>query len=209
MVYRIYVEKKKAFALEAAGLLSEIREFLGIKGLRDVRMLNRYDVEHIDEALLERCKTAVFSEPPVDTVTDDLPKDADGVFAVEFLPGQFDQRADSAAQCVQILSCGDRPTVRHARVWLLYGDLAPADLQRIKNHVINPVESREASLDLCDTLERVYEAPVPVAILDGFCMLEEDGLTQFLHAYGLAMDLEDLRMCRDYFRKENRDPSLT
>ena len=209
MVYRIYVEKKKEFALEAAGFLSEIREFLGIKGLRSVRMLNRYDVEHIDAALLERCKTAVFSEPPVDTVTGELPKDADGVFAVEFLPGQFDQRADSAAQCIQILSCEDRPTVRHARVWLLYGDLSPSEIQRIKDHVINPVESREASLEPCSTLERVYEAPAPVAILDGFCALEEEGLEQFLQSYGLAMDLEDLRMCRDYFRKENRDPSLT
>lgn len=209
MVYRIYVEKKKEFALEAAGLLSEIREFLGIQGLRALRMLNRYDVEHIDEALLERCKTAVFSEPPVDVVTGELPQDYDGIFAVEFLPGQFDQRADSAAQCIQILSCGDRPTVRHARVWLLYGDITEAELQRIKDHVINPVESREASLALCDTLERVYEAPAPVPVLEGFRLLDEAGMHQFLDAYGLAMDLDDLRMCRDYFRREERDPSLT
>ncbi len=145
MVYRIYVEKKEALAHEANTLRDDLKKLLLIKGIEKVRILNRYDVENIEEDLFEYCKSTVFSEPQLDVVTNDLDNDADVSFAVEFLPGQFDQRADSAAQCIQLISQKERPLIRTAKVYLLYGNLSAEDVSAVKKYVINPVESREAS----------------------------------------------------------------
>ncbi|MCR5485171.1 MAG: phosphoribosylformylglycinamidine synthase [Clostridiales bacterium] len=210
MVYRVYVEKKAGLENEANSLLSDIRSLLQIKSLEKLRLLNRYDVENIDGELFEHCKTTVFSEPQLDICTDEI-ENADGayVFAVEFLPGQFDQRADSAAQCIQIISRSDRPTVRTAKVYFLYGDLTDDEKAAVEKYVINPVECRKASLQKYDTLKIKYDIPTEVAVLDGFIDLDEDGLADFVKKYGLAMDVDDIRFCRDYFRSEKRDPTIT
>ena len=209
MVYRVYVEKKKELANEARNLFHEIKNLLFIDGLEDLRMMNRYDVENIEKPLFDYAVNTVFSEPQLDVVTDALPQDGAKVFAVEYLPGQFDQRADSAAQCIQLFSQGERPTVRTAKVYLLYGTLSEEQIAAIKKYVINPVESREASLDTVDTLKVSYEIPTTVKTLDGFTSLEDDGLADFIKTYGLAMDLDDIRFCRDYFRSEKKDPTIT
>ena len=209
MVYRIFVEKKKALANEAAALASDIRNLLRIEGLRDLRLLNRYDVENIDESLFAYAKVTVFSEPQLDIVTDTLDTDGAYVFAVEYLPGQFDQRADSAAQCIQIISQGERPLVRTAKVYLLYGDLTDTDIEHIKKYVINPVESREASLEPVETLVMAYDVPTAVAVLDGFRALDRAGLEAFVAQYGLAMDTDDIAFCQQYFQEEGRDPTIT
>ncbi len=209
MVYRIYVEKKEGLAHEANALLSELNQLLGIKGLKAVRLFNRYDVEKIGKELFDEAVRSVFSEPQLDVVSDTLVDDADYVFAVEYLPGQFDQRADSAAQCIQIISCGDRPTIRTARVYALYGNLTEQDVREIKKYVINPVESREASLNNPETLQVQYELPTAVQTLDGFIALDDNGLADFVNNYSLAMDIDDIRFCRDYFRSEDRDPTIT
>ena len=209
MVYRIFVEKKKALANEAAALASDIRHLLRIEGLGDLRLLNRYDVENIDEALFTYAKATVFSEPQLDIVTDTLDADGARVFAVEYLPGQFDQRADSAAQCIQIISQGERPLVRTAKVYLLYGELTDADVEAVKKYVINPVESREASLAPVKTLAAAYDVPTAVAVLDGFRTLDRAGLEAFVARYGLAMDADDIAFCQQYFISEDRDPTIT
>ena len=147
MVYRIYVEKKPGFDVEAQGLKNELVSLLGIQSLSGLRLLNRYDVEGIDEALFNQCATTVFSEPPVDNTYAELPEFEGISFAVEYLPGQFDQRADSAAECIQLISQGERPLVRSARVYLLEGSLTEEQVAEIKKYVINPVEAREASLE--------------------------------------------------------------
>ena len=152
MVYRVYVEKKAGQTHEADSLLKEVQEFLQIGSLSSVRVLNRYDVEKIEEQLFQRSVNTIFSEPQVDNVSYEAPT-GKIVFAVEPLPGQYDQRADSAAQCVQILSQGERPLVRTAKVYVLEGELTQAQIDAIKHHVINPVECREASLDMPKTLE--------------------------------------------------------
>ena len=209
MVYRVYVEKKKELAGEARSLLSDIRGLLGITSLEGMRVLNRYDVENIEEALFESCKTTVFSEPQLDIVTSELEDDGAVLFAVEYLPGQFDQRADSAAQCIQIISEGERPTVRTAKVYRLYGNLSEEDVARIKKYVINPVECREASMELPATLKPEYEIPTSVATLDGFIDLDTAGLNALLKEMGLAMDEGDIAFCQDYFKKEGRNPTIT
>ncbi|MDD6273224.1 MAG: phosphoribosylformylglycinamidine synthase [Clostridiaceae bacterium] len=209
MVYRIFVEKKKALANEAAALASDIRNLLRIDGLRDLRLLNRYDVENIDAELFAYATKTVFSEPQLDIVTDTLDTDGARVFAVEYLPGQFDQRADSAAQCIQIISQGERPLVSTARVYLLYGDLSDADVEAVKKYVINPVESREASLEPVETLAAAYDVPTTVAVLDGFRVLDRAGLEAFVAQYGLAMDADDIAFCQQYFISEQRDPTIT
>ncbi len=207
MVYRFYVEKKKNH--EAEALLSDIRSFLRIERLMGLRLIIRYDVERIDEKLLTACVGTVFSEPPLDNVYQALPAWNGAIFAVEYLPGQFDQRADSAAQCVQLVSRGERPLVATARVYLLEGDLTEGDIQSIKQYVINPVESREASLALPETLALKTQAPTSVATLDGFGSMDKAALADFLSIHGLAMDLADLTFCQQYFQSEKRDPSLT
>ncbi len=208
MVYRIYVEKKEALAHEAKSLLGELRNLPGLAGLEGLRVVNRYDVENIDAALFEAAKRTVFSEPQVDRIGDTL-ETADAVFAVEYLPGQFDQRADSAAQCIQILSQGERPDVRTAKVYLLYGALTAEQLASVKRYVINPVEAREASLDKPETLRAEYDMPETVETLDGFTAMDDAALAAFVAGRGLAMDLDDIRFCRDYFRTEGREPTIT
>ena len=210
MVYRIYVEKKKAFAHEAASLKNDIVKLLQIQNLQDLRIVNRYDVENLDRELFDYAVSTVFSEPQVDDTFETLDfAGADHVFAVEFLPGQFDQRANSAAECIQIISKGERPAVRTAKVYLLQGSLTEAELAEIKKYVINPVEAREATLENFDTLKVDYEIPTEVAVLNGFNELDEAGLLEFLKDYGLAMDLGDLKFCQEYFKSEDRNPTIT
>ena len=209
MVYRVFVEKKPELANDARSLLSEARQLPGVEHLERVRILNRYDVEHITPELFDYAVKTVFSEPQVDLVTREADTDGARVFAVEYLPGQFDQRADSAAQCIQIISQGERPDVRTARVYLLYGALTDAELAAVKKHVINPVDSREASLALPETLEIRYEIPTEVETLTGFCARSDEELAQLIEERGLAMDLDGIRFCRDYFRTEQRDPTIT
>ena len=211
MIFRVFVEKKPGLAPEAAALLSDCRAFLGIEGLTDIRVLNRYDVENISEELFQRARGTVFSEPQLDSVYAEVElSDADYVFAVEPLPGQFDQRADSAAQCIQLLQPGDRPLVRTAKVYALYGTVSKDELLKIKHYVINPVESREASLDMPETLQMEYSRPADIEVVEGFCAMERDELANLLDRLGLAMDLDDLAFLQRYFREdEKRDPSLT
>ncbi len=209
MVYRVYVEKKKGLTHEADELFSEAKELLRIESLTAVRILNRYDAENISPELFEHCKTTVFSEPQLDILSDNINARGGLVFAVEYLPGQFDQRADSAAQCIQLISQSDRPLIRTAKIYILYGDLTREDVQKIKKYVINPVESREAVLDTFDTLKAEYTVPTEVATLTGFLKLTEKQLAEFAQKYALAMDADDLAFCQKYFQSEKRDPTIT
>ena len=209
MVYRVYAEKKPGFDHEAAALYEELKSFLGIEGLEGVRILNRYDVENIDEALFEKAVSNVFSEPMVDNVTYALPEYTGVIFAAEYLPGQFDQRADSAAQCIQLLKQVERPDVRTATVYILAGSLSAADIEAVKKHVINPVERREASLDEVATLKTAYAIPTTVETMTGFIDYTPDQLNDFIRQYGLAMDAADIAFCQTYFKGEHRDPTLT
>ena len=210
MVYRIYVEKKAELAHEASALCSELRNLVGISGLKSVRLLNRYDVENIADKLFAEAVNTVFSEPQLDIVTTELNVGNGKVFAVEYLPGQYDQRADSAAQCIQIISCGDRPTIRTAKVYILEGDITDDDVAEIKKYVINAVESREASLEKPETLAIEYAIPETVATVDGFIDLDEEGMKGLLEKLGLAMDIDDLKFLQSYFKnEEHRDPTIT
>ena len=209
MVYRIFVEKREGLQNEAKALLSDINNLLSITSLKDVRIFNRYDAENIDKELFDYAVGAVFSEPQLDIASTEIDTGDARVFAVEYLPGQFDQRADSAAQCIQIISQGERPTVRSAKVYALYGDLSDSEIEEIKKYVINPVEAREASLELPATLKTDYEIPTTVRTLDGFNELDENGLKAFVDEMGLAMDLDDIKFCQKYFISEHRDPTIT
>ena len=209
MVYRIYVEKKDGLQNEAKALLSDINNLLSITSLEDVRVINRYDAEDIDKALFDYAVGAVFSEPQLDIVTSEIDTTGATAFAVEYLPGQFDQRADSAAQCIQIISQGERPLIRSAKVYVLYGDLSDSELSEIKKYVINPVEAREATLTLPETLKTDYDIPTTVRTLDGFNALDEAGLKSLMDEMGLAMDLDDIKFCQQYFQGEHRDPTIT
>ena len=210
MVYRVFVEKKAGLDNEAKGLLGEARNLLGIAALENVRLFNRYDAENITEELFGYAVGTVFSEPQLDTASAEIDLPGAYVFAVEPLPGQFDQRADSAAQCIQILSQGDRPTVASAKVYALYGELTEADIAAIKKHVINAVESREASLEKPETLAVEYAAPETVATVTGFIAMDEAALADLLDTLGLAMDLDDLKFLQNYFAsEEHRDPTIT
>ena len=208
-VYRVYVEKSPEYAVEAQGLLKEIRHILLIKSVTGVRVLGRYDVEGIEQALFDRCMPVVFSEPPVDVTYDRLPEGADAVIAVEYLPGQFDARAASCEECIQLVSQGERPTVRTARVYLFTGAPTPEELDRIRRHLINPVESREADLAEKETLRQQYDTPETVETLEGFNALDGEEIAAFVQKYGLAMDRDDLAFCQAYFRSEQRDPTIT
>ena len=209
MVYRVYVEKKAALANEARALLGDLRAFLGIESLSGLRLFNRYDLEGISRELFDYTVKTVLSEPQLDIVTDVLPQ-GDAVFAVEYLPGQYDQRADSAAQCVQILSQGERPLVRTARVYALEGKLTDAEIAAIKQYVINPVESREASLELPETLRMEYDIPTTVRTVEGFTAMDSAALDALRDELGLAMDLDDLTFLQRYFRDdERREPTIT
>ena len=212
-VFRCYSEKKPGFDVEARGLCGQLREQLGIDALEGVRILNRYDADRIAPEVYEAAKTVVFSEPQVDDVYDEtfpVPEAPHSVLAVEALPGQFDQRADSCAQCIQLQSGVDRPLIAAAKVYLLMGTLTEGDLDKIRHYLINPVESREASMDKPATLEQEHEAPDSVAVVEGFTGLDEAGLKDLLDSLGLAMDLDDLKFLQAYFRdQEKRDPTIT
>lgn len=219
MVSRIYVEKKSGFDVEAQQLQHELQTILGVASLEQLRLINRYDVEGLSDDLFEQCIPVVFSEPPVDMVQATLPEidqalagslPADtAVFAVEFLPGQFDQRAESASECVQLISQGERPAVRSAKVYILRGNLSADDISAIKHYVINPVEAREASLEVRETLQLAVPEPQPVEIIEGFTELTEAELQQFLVDRGLAMDLADIVFFQKYFQEEGRNPTIT
>ena len=211
MVSRIYVEKKPGFDGEAKSLERELGTLLGIESLTGLRLINRYDVEGITPELFASCVPTVFSEPQTDVATEEMPEVAEGasVFAVEFLPGQFDQRADSASECVQLISQGERPLVRSATVYVLEGALSEADVDAVKHYVVNPVEARLASLEKPATLATEIPEPAPVEVLDGFRELDEAGLAAFIAERGLAMDAADIAFCQEYFRGEGRDPSIT
>ena len=209
MVYRVFVEKKKGLDNEAKGLLNEAKTLLGMERLENVRLFNRYDAENITEDLFRYAVKTVFSEPQLDTASASIQLPGAYIFAVEALPGQFDQRADSAAQCIQIISQGERPLIRTAKVYALYGALTEEDIREFKKYVINPVECREASLDVPETLAIRYDIPTEVATLTGFTKLSRDELADFIANYGLAMDLDDIAFCQSYFQKEDRDPTIT
>ena len=202
-VYRCFSKKKEGFDVEAQGLCRQLREQLGIDGLQSVTILNRYDVEQIDREVYERAKDIVFSEPQVDVVYDEdfpMPRIAGAFFAVEALPGQFDQRADSAAQCIQLMAGVDRPLIAYAKVYFLEGHLSQEELDKIKGFLINPVESREASLDKPETLVREHAAPDRVDTVEGFTSMDDGALSALLDRLGLAMDLDDLKFLQTYFR---------
>ena len=211
MVSRVYVEKKPGFDGEAKALERELRTLLGIDGITNLRIINRYDVEGIDEELFASCVPTVFSEPQTDDASADMPAVADGatVFAVEFLPGQFDQRADSASECIQLISQGERPTVRSAKVYVLEGELSASDVDAVKHYVINPVEAREATLEPKATLATNVPEPEPVEVLEDFLGLDDEQLQAFIGERGLAMDLADIKFCQEYFGGEGRVPTIT
>lgn len=209
MVYRIYVEKKKELANEAKSLLSDIKAFLGINNIDDVRIVNCYDAENIDAELFDYCKKTVFSEPQLDNIYDEVEFGNAVVFAVEYLPGQFDQRADSAAQCIQIISQKEKPLVKTMKIYALYGNLSENDIEKIKKYVINPVEAREAAIEKPATLVTNYDIPTEVAVLEGFNDLDEAGLKAFIADNGLAMDFGDISFVQDYFKSEKRNPTIT
>ncbi|MFA9381759.1 MAG: hypothetical protein ACERKO_11945 [Acetanaerobacterium sp.] len=211
-VFRVYVEKKNGFAVEADGLLADIRATLGIPSLTGVRVINRYDAQNLSTEDFEAAKRTIFSEPQVDTLYDELPARAknERVFAAEYLPGQFDQRADSCAQCISLMTQKERPLIKSAKVFLLDGPITDDEFAQISEYLINPVESREASLDKPDTLEIKQPIPQEVATLAGFTGYGEDELKEFIRSMGLAMDLDDIKFCQGYFRgTEQRDPTVT
>ena len=211
MVYRIYVEKKPRFAVDGGAVLADLNVALGIKTVENVRIINRYDCEKLPKENFEAAVPTVFSEPPVDEVYYELPKPAadERMFAVEFLPGQFDQRADSAAQCIQMLCPGERPVVKYAKIYVLKGKISDDEFARIKHYLINAVESRECGFDKYDTLEVKYTIPTSVETLTGFINKTDAELADFVIHYGLAMDNDDIKFCQDYFKSEHRDPTIT
>ena len=209
MVNRVYVEKKPGLQNEANALYSEFKNLLGIKGLKSLRILNRYDLENIDAKVLEKAISTVLSEPQLDDVYTELPASKGLVFAVEYLPGQFDQRADSAAQCIQIMAVIDKPLIKTAKVYILEGELSKEEVAAVKKYVINPVEAREASLELPTTLKTQYVVPTSVKTLTGFISKTREELDTFIKENGLAMDLDDIAFCQAYFRSEKRDPTIT
>ncbi|MGE4284317.1 MAG: phosphoribosylformylglycinamidine synthase [Clostridia bacterium] len=211
-VRRIFVEKKKSFDVEAQGLFYDLRDNLGIKEIDTLRILNRYDVTGISEEEYQAARRTIFSEPPVDEIYDEevcIGKSAK-VFAIEYLPGQYDQRADSAAQCMQILTQGERPQVRAAKLIVLEGNIDDEQFQKIKEYCINPVEAHEASLKKPTSLDMDFIVPEQVDIVDGFIKMNEEQLLKLLKDMGFAMDMDDLKFCQQYFKDtEKRDPTIT
>lgn len=211
-VKRIYVQKKPGFDIEAEGLVNDIRENLQIKRLEKIVILNRYDVDGITDEIFEQAKGTIFSEPQVDDYfVEDYPIEKEAkVFGVEFLPGQFDQRANALAECLQILSNGKKPIAKSAKIYLLDGNLADAEVEKIKKYMINPVDSRECSLEKLETLEENMNVPEDVAVIDGFIQMTDEDSEKFYQKYGFAMDLADLKFCQKYFKEtEKRDPTMT
>ncbi|MBQ3140705.1 MAG: phosphoribosylformylglycinamidine synthase, partial [Clostridia bacterium] len=210
-VYRNYVEKKESFRTESEHLCSTLRTELGLSGLQSVRVINRYDIEGIDEQLLPTVRTKVLGEPAVDVVSDDIVYDQnDAVFAVSYLPGQFDQRADSCEQCISLITCQAAPKVVSARVYVLSGELSAEDVAAVKKYLINPVESCEVTLERFETLAIRHDEPEMPPVIEGFCSMKADQLDAMRVSLGLAMDNDDLEFCRRYFAEdEKRDPTLT
>lgn len=209
---RIYVEKKRGFDVEAQSVLEDLKENLSLNKLTNVRIVNRYDVAGISDEEYTKARGLIFSEPPVDNAYDETIDidSADKVFAVEFLPGQFDQRAASAEECISILTEKDRPTVRSAKVYILSGDLTDEDVDKVKNYVINPVETREASLEKPESLDMQADVPADVAVVDGFIDMDDSALADMIKTMGFAMDLDDLNFCKKYFaEQEKRNPTVT
>lgn len=211
-VIRVYVEKKPGFHVEAQQLKEDLQQNLGITGLTEVRIVNRYDISGLSPEEFEAARGTIFSEPNADNVYDEeypVPEGA-RVFATEYLPGQYDQRADSAAQCVQLLTAGERPQVASAKMIVLLGSVSDSELAEIKRYLINPVESREASLDKPESLELRVQEPAAVSRVEGLISWDDEKLSEYYDSMGFAMSLEDLFFCRDYFRDtEHRDPSIT
>ena len=212
MVRRIYVEKKEGFNIEAIGILNDIKENLHISSVENVRVVNRYDVEGISEDTYKKARCTVFAEPAVDVVCDEqLPEGPVSVFfATEFLPGQYDQRADSAAQCIKLIDPSAEATVRFARVIALTGDIKEHELDAIKNYIINPVDSREASMEKPDTLAMEMQPPAPVAEVTGFCEMTDEEADAYRKEMGFAMSRDDILFVRSYFKNdEKRNPTIT
>ncbi|HEX3019767.1 MAG TPA: phosphoribosylformylglycinamidine synthase [Chitinispirillaceae bacterium] len=211
-VRSIFVEKKSGFDVVAQGLLADLRDNLKIRGLVHVRVLIRYDLEGISDSEYQASRTTIFAEPPVDLVYDEkIPsQDGDRMFAVEYLPGQYDQRADSAAQCIQLITHGNRPLVATAQIFILQGTITDEEFLRIKRYCINPVDSREASIKKPQTLQMQADVPEDVKNLENFCSMDSSQLVKLRAEFGLAMRFEDLEFCQKYFRDtEHRDPTIT
>ena len=211
-VRRVYVEKKEAFAGAAGDLTHEVKKYLELDGISKIRILIRYDVEHISDEVFEQACTSVFSEPPVDDLYKETfpKKDEDRVFTVEYLPGQFDQRADSAVQCVQFLDASENPIIRSATTYVIEGNITDEQFDAVKNYCINPVDSREASAEKPETLEMKFDTPADVKIFDGFTAMSEEELKELYASLNLAMTFKDFLFIREYFRdEEKRDPSMT
>ena len=212
MVKRIYVEKKEPFAVKSKELLEEIKSYLGIMGVNNVRELIRYDIEDLSEETYQKACVCVFSEPPVDLLYEETfpMKDGSRVFSVEFLPGQFDQRADSAVQCVRFLKEDENPIIKTAVTYCLEGTISEEEFEKIKNYCINPVDSRETDLQKPDTLVTVFEEPEDIKIFDGFRTMNETQLRTLYQSLGLAMTFKDFEHIQNYFNsEEHRDPSMT
>ena len=209
-IKRLFVEKKKGFDIEAGALCRDLKENLGLGGLKSVRIINRYDVEGMSDADIELTRDTVFAEPQVDNILFGEISIDDKYFATEYLPGQFDQRADSAAQCVQIMTGGEKPIVRTAKIVVLCGDISDDDVNSAADYCINPVESRRASIEMPESLIDKSDEPLDVATIDGFCDADDDGLKAMIADMGLAMDFDDISFCRDYFKNtEKRNPTVT
>ena len=211
-VRRVYVEKKPDFAVAAKELRHEIRNYLGLKGVTGVRELIRYDVENISDEVYERACKTVFSEPPVDTLYEETFETAEGsrTFSVEFLPGQFDQRADSAVQCIQFLKEDEKPIVRSATTYVIEGTITDEEFGVIKKHCINPVDSRETDMIKPETLVTKFEEPADVKIFAGFTEMGEAQLKELYDSLNLAMTFKDFQHIQNYFKnEEKRDPSMT
>lgn len=211
-VKRLFVEKKEGFDIEAQGFLKDIKESLNIHGLENIRIVNRYDIENISAEEYEKSKYIIFSEKTVDNIYEEnLPVDeSTRIFAVEYLPGQYDQRADSASQCIQILTQSEKTQVASAKVYIVYGNISDEDFYKIKDYCINPVDSREASLEKVENLKQQLNIPDSVEIIHGFIEMSREDLKEFINSRGLAMSIEDLFFCQRYFREEERrDPTIT
>jgi phosphoribosylformylglycinamidine synthase len=211
-VKRIFVEKRKGFDVEAVNLLADLKQNLGIKNAEAVRIINRYDISGLDGESFEKAKNTILSETNADTVYDEKISIGDEfkVFAMEYLPGQYDQRADSAAQCVQLLTQGERPQVVTAKVIAVSGNISDTDFKKIKDYLINPVESRLASFEKPESLDMKANVPDNVAVIKGFTVWNDEEMEKYYSSMGFAMTLSDLKFCRDYFRdEEHRDPTVT
>ncbi len=211
-VKRVYVEKKPGFAVQAEELKHEVKSYLGIKDIQNVRVLIRYDVENISEDTFKKACNGIFAEPPVDTLYEEEFQSAPGsrIFSVEFLPGQFDQRADSAVQCVQFIKEDEQPVIKTATTYVIEGDITDAQFEAIKEHCINPVDSRETGAEKPETLVTKFDEPEDVIIFEGFKDMEKDQLMELYGSLGLAMTFKDFLHIQNYFRKEeDRDPSMT